>query len=175
MRQIYFFIFLFTLSLALSGCSLGRHLPEQKTIIRDSVAVHIKDTTIVHVDTIYFELPKESSAVEVATPETKASHLETSVASSDAYVDADGHLHHSLDNKEGATLLKEVQIPETWHEMNAYTFEHREIEFTPTEIREVEKPLTWWQKLWITSGKILWGIVAMLIFVFLVKIILKFK
>lgn len=151
-------VILFYLSLMLmvaTGCGCYKHIPVVETVIRDSVAVHVKDSTIFHIDTIKVAIPDESRAAIIASSDS--SHLETSVATSDAYIDSLGRLHHSLNNKAGATLEKEIQVPETFHTQDTETFHEQDKKETVTI--EVEKELTWWQKLWITSGKILWGLV----------------
>lgn len=37
----------------------------------------------------------------------------------------------------------------------------------------VEKPLTWWQKLWITLGKVFAGILAGVVLVFVIRILVR--
>lgn len=153
----------------LSGCGVQKHIPVVQTVIRDSVAVHVKDSTIFHIDTVKVAIPDESRAAIIASSDS--SHLETSVATSDAYIDSLGRLHHSLDNKAGATLEKEIQVPETFHSQDTETFHEKDEKETITI--EVERELTWWQKLWMTSGKILWGLVAGALMLMLGKLVLK--
>jgi hypothetical protein len=52
--------------------------------------------------------------------------------------------------------------------------QHQEHE-TITEYVEIEKELSWWQKLWITSGKVLWGILAALLLYGIIKLLIKLK
>lgn len=57
----------------------------------------IKDSTIYIRDTIYIPLPTEEKEVKTTAD---SSHLETSLAKSDAWIDSTGHLNHTLKNKE---------------------------------------------------------------------------
>lgn len=78
-------------SLLLIGCTTIKEIPvntNEKIIYKDSL-IYIKDT-------IYFNLP-----IEEKTNITKdSSHLETSVAISDAWIDNNGDLNHTLKNKD---------------------------------------------------------------------------
>lgn len=165
-------VILFYLSLMLmvaTGCGCYKHIPVVNTVIRDSVVVHVKDSTIFHIDTIMVYIPDESRAAIIASSDS--SHLETSVATSDAYIDSLGRLHHSLDNKAGATLEKEIQVPETFHTQETETFHTQDEKETITI--EVERQLTWWQKLWMTSGKILWGLLIVAVLYLIAKLVLS--
>lgn len=77
-------------SLLLMGCTTIKEVPinnVEKVIYKDSL-IYIKDS-------IYIHLP-----VEEKTNSTQdSSHLETSVAISDAWVDNDGNLNHTIKNK----------------------------------------------------------------------------
>jgi len=160
--------FLISLSLMLmvaTGCGCHKYLPVQ-TNVRDSVVVRYQDTTIFHVDTIEVAIPVESSSAILASSDS--SHLETGLAASDSYIDSTGHLHHTLWNKPGA-LKKEVQVPEHYHSKEVQE-QHQEVQ---TVIVEVEKQLSWWQRLWMTSGKILWGLVAGALLYLLIRLGMK--
>ena len=62
-----------------------------------------KDSLIVHTELVSAALPLESHTI--VTP-TKKSHLETSVAESDASIDSLGMLHHTLTNKKDSIKTK---------------------------------------------------------------------
>lgn len=148
--------------LALSSCGCHKRLP-QDTDIRDSVVIRYHDSTVWHIDTIRIELPMESStSTSPATADT--SHLETSLAVSEAYVDSAGMLHHGIWNKPGS-LEKEIAVPEHFHE---HELESSHTETTTVTV-EVERQLTAWQKLWITGGKIF----ALIILVSVVFLLIK--
>lgn len=78
-------------SLLLTGCKTIKEIPVQtieKIIIKDSIiCVH---------DSIYIQLPAE----EKTNTTQDSSHLETSVAISDAWIDNEGELNHTLKNKD---------------------------------------------------------------------------
>ena len=161
-------VILFYLSLMLmvaTGCGCHKYLPVQNTV-RDSVVIRYQDTTIYHLDTIRIELPVESSSAVLASSDS--SHLETGLAASDSFIDSTGHLHHTLWNKPGA-LQKEVLVPEHHHTKEVQE-QHQEVQ---TVTVEVERELTWWQKLWITSGKILWGLISATVLCLLAKLAFK--
>lgn len=84
----------------IAACSPLRYVPvETKTEVR------YVDSLILHRDTISVEIPRE---VVKEVVYADSSHLETSVASSDAWVDSLSILHHALVNKAENTLKKEI-------------------------------------------------------------------
>lgn len=90
------------LCMLLSSCGLFRkivYIPVETS--KDSVVV---EKVVERVDTVKIEIPGESIYVKV---EGDSSHLETSLAVSDAWVDSSYVLHHLLSNKEGF-LEKEI-------------------------------------------------------------------
>lgn len=144
------------LFLALSGCGTARRIaPPVQTIVRDSTVWHIKDSTAIHYDTVTVEIPKESSTAIL--PQEQSSHLETSVAESEAFVDSTGLLHHSIWNKDGANIKKEVPVTEHFHSEDA--FEHHLEKETVTV--EVEKELTKWQQFKMKVGGWAIGIILL--------------
>lgn len=89
----YFLVILFfTLPIGCCGTKKAKQLPVvqvEKTVIKDST-IYIRDT-------IYIPLPTEEKEVKTTAD---SSHLETSLAKSDAWIDSTGHLNHTLKNKE---------------------------------------------------------------------------
>ena len=83
------------------------------------------------------EIPTERERLVVAATDT--SHLETSIAWSEAYV-ADGKLFHTLQNKD-ALLPVKITIPERVHS----EMREKAMVWKQTEIVEVEKELSKWQ------------------------------
>ena len=116
------------------GCSAPRVVQDYQ---RDSVCIIVKDSTIFKDSVVLVEIPTERERLVAAATDT--SHLETSVAWSEAYV-ADGKLFHTLQNKD-ALLPVKITIPEKVHT------EQREkaMIYKQTEIVEVEKELSKWQ------------------------------
>ena len=89
--------FLICLILAFYGCSTQKYLPSS------NIKIVSKDSLVVHTELISVALPLESHTI--VTP-TKKSHLETSVAESDASIDTLGMLHHTLVNKKDSIKTK---------------------------------------------------------------------
>lgn len=89
----YFLVIVFfTLPVGCCGTKKVKQLPVvqvEKTVIKDST-IYIRDT-------IYIPLPTEEKEVKTTAD---SSHLETSLAKSDAWIDSTGHLNHTLKNKE---------------------------------------------------------------------------
>ena len=75
----------------LTGCSTPKLIPSSNTRIIS------KDSLYVHTEFVNIPIPVENHSI--VTP-TKKSHLETSVAESDAEIDTLGMLHHTLTNKD---------------------------------------------------------------------------
>lgn len=142
-----------TLATAIPSCCPCRHLPTHtETTVKDSTAVHnhdshsVVDSTSVRDSTIHAPLPVENS--QNILPAILPSHLETSLAVSDAYVDSLG-LHHTLRNKEDS-LAVTVPVVEHYHyeshnQQSDSTSVHSDSE-KETVTEYVEKPPTWWQK-----------------------------
>ena len=79
----------------LSACCPCKHLTTS-TGTRDSLHVEIRHRTIWIPDTVRVQLPAERTE---QTVRQDSSHLETSAAVSDARINPDGSLSHSLENK----------------------------------------------------------------------------
>ena len=120
-------------------------------IYRDSVRVEVHER-LVH-DTVAIEVPK---IVEKNVTRDTISHLENEWAQSDAEL-KDGFLWHSLATK-GKTVYVPVQVP-----VHDTLIVEKEAVETIKEV-EVEKPLSWWERLKI--GAFWWllgGFIALLL------------
>ena len=96
-------LFILLILCLLSGCSLFRKVVYVPVEVKaDSVYV---EKIVEHKDTVKVEIPVEK--LVFAAP-VDSSHLETSIAVSDAWVDSLSVLHHILENKGGSALFKEV-------------------------------------------------------------------
>lgn len=127
-------------AIILFGCCPCKHLP---VIQRDTVAVIIRDSVYLHDTTILWSPPDESSHAIVDT----SSHLETSLAESDAAI-VDGHLVHSIRNRSESIVPINVTIPYRVHSESRESLSERTI------VKEAPRELTWWQVLWIRLGQI---------------------
>lgn len=145
-RNIIYCIIAFLL---LTSCGAGKHLPIQ-TEQRDSVRIEVcKETRYIR-DTVFLEIPAQSA--EMTTRDT-SSHLETDYAESDARINPDGTLHHTLRNKEQEKPVP-VDVPQT--QKDSIVYQDRYI----TETVEVPRELTAWQKWQMRSFWILLSIVT---------------
>ena len=141
--------------LSLTSCGTGKHLPTDQTTIKDSTVVHYVDSVNVRDSVVFVPIPVESS--QNVLPEFVPSHLESSVATSDAWVDSLG-LHHTLTNKDKPLP---VHVPVTEHIISNDTQQTQETASTHTEYVEVEKPLSWWQSFKIGAFWWLCGAIAL--------------
>ena len=80
----------------LTGCST------QKYLAKPSIRIVSKDSLVVHTELVSVAIPNESHSIITK----KKSHLETSVAESDASIDSLGMLHHTLTNKKDSISTK---------------------------------------------------------------------
>lgn len=80
----------------LIGCSAPRLLPSS------TIRIVSKDSLYVHTKLVSAAIPLESHSIITK----KKSHLETSVATSDASIDSLGLLHHTLVNKKDSISTK---------------------------------------------------------------------
>ncbi len=136
-------------SAVLAGCCPCRHLT---TSTRDSVRIETVIRTERIIDTAFIEVPVE--VIRQIVRDTM-SHLETSFAVSDARINQDGSLSHSLENKaqkRPAAIEKEIVY------RDSIVYRDR----TDTKIVEVVRPLTWWQQ---TQIRGFWMLIAILIII----------
>lgn len=145
--SIIIMIFLF-----LTSCGAGKRLPVQREN-KDSIRVEVREKTVYIRDTVLLKIPAQSA--ENTTRDT-SSHLETDYAESDARIDPDGTLHHSLKNKPQKQPIP-VDVPQT--QKDSIVYRDRYI----SETIEVPRELTSWQKWQMRSFWILLSSVAVYI------------
>lgn len=130
----------------LTACCPCRHLTKST---RDSVRIETIVRTERIPDTVLIEVPAER---ERQTVRDTVSRLETSFAVSDARIEPDGALFHSLENKpQKRPVPTEKQI--IYRDSVIYR------DRTNSEIVEVERRLTWWQQ---TKMRGFWVLLAVL-------------
>ena len=131
-----------------SSCCVCKPAPTHQ---RDSTVIHIVDSLVVRDSVILVPLPQEQSSAIL--PAMLPSHLETSLAVSDAFVDSIG-LHHTLTNKPSALP---AHVPVTEHHEKTDSVVIKEV----VKEVEVEKPLSWAQTTkigafwWLVGGLLL--------------------
>ena len=135
--------------LLLTSCGAGKHLPVQ-TENRDSISVEVREKTVYIRDTVILKIPAQTA--ENTTRDT-SSHLETDYAESDARIDPDGTLHHTLRNK---PQEKPVPVDVPTMQKDSIVYRDRYI----SETIEVPRDLTAWQKWQMRSFWILLSAVA---------------
>jgi len=157
MKRAFRIVFLCALLCAFTGCRCGKDVGGSSHQQADSVRTEIRWRYIHIHDTVPFYIPveKQTSVGE------DSSHLETDFATSDAFVDSLGKLHHSLENKsqkidipvEGTALVSDTSHYESHAKVDSI--------YVPQPYPvEVEKPLTGWQKFqmhgfwWLSVGLI---------------------
>lgn len=118
----------------------------------DSTRVEILETIKYRDSIIYVPIPEESD--KAVLPPDDSSHLETSVAESDAYL-RNGKLTHTLRNKHEAIKPVEIKIPEAKVQKAEVIYRDRVVE------KLIEKTLTPWESFFISSGKIAVGLLLL--------------
>lgn len=128
MRKLFIF-----LSMLLIGCCPCRHLATNSA---DSLRVEVRER--VEWKMLPIDVPTPPEQQEQTTP-ADSSYLETSIAVSWAIIQSDGSLYHSLSHKPGSFRIS-LNVPTYRKDSIVYRNLYREV------IKEVAKPLTWWQK-----------------------------
>lgn len=129
----------------------------------DSVRIETKTITVFVRDTVTITIPAQTA--ERTTPDS-TSHLENDFAVSDAAINPDGTLFHSLETKPGAF---DVPFDKPVEKTESTAERIREIEKPvpiPTPV-EVERKLTWWEQTCIKFAPWLFAaLIAALGFIF---------
>lgn len=139
---------LLLIGLLTQGCSPG---------VIEKIQVEYRDTTIIKetVRDSLIRVPIPLEDWQVIVDVTEASHLETSVAESDAFVGLDGRLHHSLSNKRDSLA---AVVPIHYH--HTYTATSSQTTHTLVKEVKVEKPLSKWQSFRLRAFPWLLGLLS---------------
>lgn len=147
-------IFLICLILAfygfLTGCSTPKYLPSS------NIKIIAKDSLYINTELISVAIPNESHSIITKSK----SHLETSVAESDAEIDSLGLLHHTLVNKKDSLKSKIQYIDKIVYRDS---IEVKEVPF------EVEKPVPYVPKFHQFTFILFWIFVLFVILKLLIK------
>lgn len=146
MKRLYI---LLVSAICFTSCGITHFQPVQ----RDSTVVRYVDSLRIRDSVVLVSIPTESSSQIVFASDT--SHLETSVAESDAWTDESGRIHHTLNNKSREKLPAIVPIYD-----RAIMLDERQI-ITITKNVEVEKELTSWQTFRLKGFWYLLGVIAL--------------
>ena len=136
----------------LTGCSTPKYLASS------NIRIVSKDSLIVHTDLISVAIPNESHSIITK----KKSHLETSVATSDASIDSLGMLHHTLVNKKDSIKTKIKYVDKISYRDSV------EVREVPVE---VEKPVPYIPKFYQFTFILFWIFILFIV----VKVIRKFR
>ena len=149
-------------ALILASCS-----PRIVEHVRTEYKTEYRDSTVYRDSLVYITLPVEPSTNHLALGDK--SHLETSVAESDAWVDSTG-LHHTIANRRDPIPFH-LTYPERIIVSTA-TSSHSEI---LTRYVKVPRELTWWQRSKIGAFPWLLGTVVLFLIWTFRKFLFKLK
>lgn len=144
------------LAFLLQGCRTTKQSGSPPIVVATSeTATDTKHVHIERIDTVFVTIPAQSA--EKTTTEG-FSHLETEYAESDARINADGSLFHSLTNK---TDPKPVPVKNTTDTIYVDRWQSVDKPY-PVEVpKEIERKLTRWEKVrldtwaWLATALIL--------------------
>lgn len=131
--------------LSFLSCATQRGAGASTTIIeKDSSDVRVEIRTEYVIDTLYVEIPAQTAE---RTTQDSISHLENDYAESDARINPDGSLFHSLNTK---PQKKPMEYQKPIEHKDSVRIEYK---YKDKEVKvpvEVEKKLSWWQSTSIT-------------------------
>lgn len=123
----------------LGSCSSHKNMvTEHKE--NDSVRVEVHTNTIIVPDTVYVEIPAQTAE---RTTADSTSHLENDYATSDARINPDGTLFHSLATKPQS---KPVEVDKKIEQRDSIVYVEKSVSDTGQQIVEVERNLSWWEQ-----------------------------
>lgn len=153
MKRFVLFAILSLVLLSICGCVSSRHITGSYNIERqDSVRIEYRVRIVNVKDTVFVEIPAQTA--ERTTPDS-TSHLENDYAESDARINPDGTLFHSLDTK---PQMKPVQTDKQIECRDSIGFRYR----IKTETEYVERSLSWWEKTQIYGFWLALAVIAIL-------------
>lgn len=144
-------ILLTCLILAFYGCSTQKYLPAS------NIKIIAKDSLVVHTELVSVAIPNESHSIITK----KKSHLETSVATSDASIDSLGMLHHTLVNKKDSLKSKIQYVDKIVYRDS---IQIKEVPF------EVEKKVPYVPKFYQFTFILFWIFVLFIVIKLLIKL-----
>ena len=118
----------------------SRKAVTNETVQRDSVDVQVRIETIYVPDTVFVEIPPQKAE---RTTADSTSHLENDYAVSDARINEDGTLTHSLETK---PQQKPVEFQKPVERKDSIVYRYKTKTKTVTQVVEVERDYSWWDK-----------------------------
>lgn len=107
---------------------------------QDSVRIEFRERIVYVPDTVFIEIPAQTAE---RTTSDSTSHLENDYAESDARINPDGTLFHSLNTK---PQVKPVPTERPIEYRDSVVYRYRIKKETVTETEYIEKNLSWWEK-----------------------------
>lgn len=145
-------------SLMLSGCHSSKQmLPSTPVIVNNTDSVRIEYIETVRIDTVTIEVPVPMESAKQVVPDS-TSHLETSLAESDAWINEDGTLGHSIKNKE-QKLKADVPVPVKDTKTNNTEVTVREVPVPYPEPVYIERDFSKWESFRLDAFWYLVGLV----------------
>ncbi len=130
--------------LILASCSSSKHTSSSPpVIVNNTDSVRIEYIETLRIDTVTVEIPIPAESAKQAVSDS-TSHLETSIAESDAWINPDGTLGHSIKNKEKSLKTNAlVQVKDT--QTNNAAVSVKEIPVPYPEPVYIERDFTKWE------------------------------
>lgn len=155
-------ILLMAVALLMVGCRTTKNIstPAQE-YKRDSVRIEYRERTVLVPDTVYFEIPRQMAERTIAD---SVSHLENDYASSDARLNSDGTLTHTLNSK---PQLKPVPTERKIEYRDSIIYKDRWRDKKQTVTEYVERKLSWWEQTQIYG---FWAAIAIVAIIYRKKI-----
>ena len=150
-------IILVLLTLIMGACSSSNKVTHP-TVISNTDSIITEYIETVKIDTVVVEVPVPAESVSQVVKDT-VSHVETSLAESDAWINDDGTLGHSIKNKP-KKLKAEVPVPVKETQTNNTASSIKEIPVPYPEPVYVEKNFTLWQNIKLEA---FWYLVGMVL------------
>lgn len=144
----------------LSSCKTSKEAARspQPVIITNTDSVRMEYIETVRIDTVVVEVPVPAESVSQVVKDT-VSHVETSLAESDAWINEDGSLGHSIKNKP-QNLKAEVPVPVKDTKTNNTASSIKEIPVPYPEPVYMERNPTLWESIRLEA---FWYLVVMVI------------
>jgi hypothetical protein len=149
-------------ALLMVGCRTTKNISTQvQEYKRDSVRIEYRERTVLVPDTVYFEIPRQMAERTIAD---SVSHLENDYASSDARLNSDGTLTHTLNSK---PQLKPVPTERKIEYRDSIIYKDRWRDKKQTVTEYVERKLSWWEQTQIYG---FWTAIAIVAIIYRKKI-----
>lgn len=133
-------IFIIVTAVLLSSCGASKHTTSIKEHKLDSIKIELSKRTVLKPDTVFIEIPAQKAE---RTTKDAISYLENDFAFSEARINPDGTLSHTLDTK---PQTKPIATTKTIEYVDSIVYKDKVMTLTETVTKYVEKELSWWQQ-----------------------------